>query len=178
MSVIGDNIKQIRNKRKLTQKQLSERSSVIETTIRKYELGITVPKTENLKKIAAALDVPITSLTAETTEQTPILGSALREQRLRRSLTIDDIALQLGISKNVVDSWEEGISIPDIISFLQLCYYSYGMKEAYSIAKQLGLTDSALWDFNQFNDELTSNTKDFSFCPYCGKELLNDNKDL
>ena len=46
----------------MTQKKLAEKSGVIETTIRKYELGIIKPKLDNLQKISNALGVQAYSL--------------------------------------------------------------------------------------------------------------------
>lgn len=54
---IGENIRKIRKKSKLTQKQLGELCGINEANIRKYELGKANPKYETLKKIANALNV-------------------------------------------------------------------------------------------------------------------------
>lgn len=61
---IGENIKHIRKKKGLTQKQLSELSGINESQIRRYELGLnnSNPKLETQIKIAAALDVPVSLL--------------------------------------------------------------------------------------------------------------------
>lgn len=174
MSVIGRNIRKIRKFKGLTQKQLSERSGIIETTIRKYELDITVPKTDNLKKIANALDIPITSLTGEETENATILGNIIKEQNKKHSLNAEIISEQIGFKKSVIDSWQNGISEPDVVSFLQLCYYSYGITEAYSLAEKTGLLDSALWDFSQFKADNPTIEINYKYCPYCGKELPKD----
>ena len=48
--------------RGLTQKQLGELSGIHEVAIRKYELGKNLPKEEQLKKIADALNVNVNSL--------------------------------------------------------------------------------------------------------------------
>lgn len=48
--------------RGLTQKQLGELSGIHEVAIRKYELGKNLPKEEQLKKIANALNVNVNSL--------------------------------------------------------------------------------------------------------------------
>lgn len=48
--------------RGLTQKQLGELSGIHEVAIRKYELGKNLPKKEQLKKIADALNVNVNSL--------------------------------------------------------------------------------------------------------------------
>ena len=65
LATSGEKIKQLRSDRGLTQRQLSEKSGVIETTIRKYELGTQNPKMENLQKLAGALGVPAYTLIDE-----------------------------------------------------------------------------------------------------------------
>jgi transcriptional regulator with XRE-family HTH domain len=59
---IGEKIKNARKECKMTQKQLAEKSGLIETTIRKYEAGTQNPKLNNLQKMAAALDMPLSEL--------------------------------------------------------------------------------------------------------------------
>ncbi len=54
----GELIRQARKKAGLTQKQLGERCGMADSAIRKYESGRITPKTETIKKIAAALNVP------------------------------------------------------------------------------------------------------------------------
>ena len=52
----GKKIKLIRTFRGLTQKELGEACGIHEVAIRKYELGKNLPKPEQLRKIADALD--------------------------------------------------------------------------------------------------------------------------
>lgn len=54
---VGDIIKQIRIRRRLTQKQLGEMCGLSEPAIRNYELGNRKPSLETLERIAAALNV-------------------------------------------------------------------------------------------------------------------------
>ncbi len=54
---IGDNIKQLRLEKGLTQKRLSELTGISEVMISQYERGIRTPKNKNLKKIAYILDM-------------------------------------------------------------------------------------------------------------------------
>lgn len=56
---IGENIKEIRKEKRLTQKQLGDKCNINESNIRKYENGKQNPKFETLQKIADALEVPI-----------------------------------------------------------------------------------------------------------------------
>ena len=58
----GKRIKLIRTFRGLTQKELGEDCGIHEVAIRKYELGKNLPKPEQLRKIAEALNVNVNSL--------------------------------------------------------------------------------------------------------------------
>lgn len=55
---IGERIRELRNDRGMTQKELGERAGIAEPTIRRYELGKLNPKFETVQKIAKALEVP------------------------------------------------------------------------------------------------------------------------
>ena len=58
----GKKIKLIWTFRGLTQKELGEACGIHEVAIRKYELGKNIPKPEQLRKIAEALNVNVNSL--------------------------------------------------------------------------------------------------------------------
>ena len=58
----GKKIKLIRSFRGFTQKELGDLAGIHEVAIRKYELGKNTPKPEQLRKIAAALNVNVNSL--------------------------------------------------------------------------------------------------------------------
>lgn len=53
---IGQNIKQLRIEKKLTQKELSKLTGISEVMISQYERGIRIPKNRNLRKLAYVLD--------------------------------------------------------------------------------------------------------------------------
>lgn len=55
-------IKNARVKAGMTQKQLAEKSEMADSAIRKYESGRIVPKIRTLSRIAAALQIPTSSL--------------------------------------------------------------------------------------------------------------------
>ena len=59
---ISRNLRQIRLKLGLTQKQVSELTCIAEPTIRRYELGKLNPKYETIERIAKALDVTVEEL--------------------------------------------------------------------------------------------------------------------
>lgn len=60
----GEKIKEARKKAKLSQKELGTRLGVSQAMIGQYESGKRNPKPETLKKIADALEVPISSLSS------------------------------------------------------------------------------------------------------------------
>lgn len=55
----GSKIKEIRQQKGLTQKQLGDMCGMYESQIRKYETGKANPKIETLQKIAVALGIPL-----------------------------------------------------------------------------------------------------------------------
>ena len=59
MAKLGEEIKKLRRAKGWTQKQLGEKCGMVDSAIRKYELGIMNPKIVNLKRIADALEVPV-----------------------------------------------------------------------------------------------------------------------
>ena len=59
---IGERIYYCRIENKMTQKQLAEKAGMADSAIRKYESGRVTPKFDTLNRIAAALDVPWTTL--------------------------------------------------------------------------------------------------------------------
>ena len=58
----GSDIKAARVKAGLTQKELAQKAGLAEITIRQYETNKREPRTENLKKIASALNIPVSEL--------------------------------------------------------------------------------------------------------------------
>lgn len=59
---IATKLKEARQKKGLTQKQLGDKCGMYESQIRRYELGSLNPKIETLQKIADALDVPVSEV--------------------------------------------------------------------------------------------------------------------
>ena len=97
---VGERIRNARKNAGLTQKQLGEKCGIAEPTIRRYELGKLNPKYETLKKIASALEVPISYLIGSPPfadlklldESKSIILSSLFEKGLCNSSYIDDVS--------------------------------------------------------------------------------------
>ncbi|MBD5402224.1 helix-turn-helix transcriptional regulator [bacterium] len=60
--VIGKRMREIRELKGMTQKQVADRCGMVDSAIRRYEAGGANPKAETLCRIAKALDVSITDL--------------------------------------------------------------------------------------------------------------------
>lgn len=60
--IIGDNIRLFRNWRKLSERKLAERVGTYIHFVRVWEEGLDTPDSVNAKKIAEALDVPVSAL--------------------------------------------------------------------------------------------------------------------
>ncbi|MFT8343752.1 MAG: helix-turn-helix domain-containing protein [Clostridium beijerinckii] len=83
---IGDNIKEYRKLKNITQQELSDKTGVSISAINKYENNKREPKTEILKKIAKALDVSLGTLADSENED--IYQSNLK--KLRNELSEED----------------------------------------------------------------------------------------
>ena len=58
------------------------------------------------------------------------IKNVLIECRVSRELTQTDVGKIVGKSKNAVASWEQGLSLPDIVTLLRLSKY-YGVSIDY-----------------------------------------------
>jgi transcriptional regulator with XRE-family HTH domain len=59
---IGDNIKELRKSKKITQQELSDKTGISISAINKYENNKRQPKTDMVIKISKALNAPISDL--------------------------------------------------------------------------------------------------------------------
>ncbi|UYZ34985.1 helix-turn-helix domain-containing protein [Clostridium beijerinckii] len=91
---LSDNLKRIRINRKLTQKELAEKSGITRESIGNYERGDRTPPADILKKIADALGVSIDTLTSNESFEHEILNRAIQTAKKCFNLdndSIDDI---------------------------------------------------------------------------------------
>ncbi len=59
---IGRKVRELRDERGLTQRQLAERAGVSPMTVSRTERGNHAPSTNTLAKLAGGLDVPLSAL--------------------------------------------------------------------------------------------------------------------
>ena len=60
--MLGENIRHFRKAKGLRQEELAERVHVVRQTVSKWENGLSVPDAEQLRDLAAVLDVPVSAL--------------------------------------------------------------------------------------------------------------------
>lgn len=66
MKTVGENIRHIRKRKGLTQKELGEKLGISQAAIGQFEKSTRPPKVETISKIAFALDASIYDLTQDT----------------------------------------------------------------------------------------------------------------
>lgn len=103
--MLGDNLKQLRKQKGITQESLAIQLHVVRQTVSKWEKNLSVPDAEMLQRISEVLDVPVNTLLGanlpteqernEIAEQLSRLNEqlAIRNRRARRIWTIVGIAL-------------------------------------------------------------------------------------
>ncbi len=89
MSDFSITLKELRIARGLTQKQLAHSSGILETTIRKYELGAIKPRTDNLQRLASALSVDISQLIDPQINDTPLWISDIQVKFRQIGISVD-----------------------------------------------------------------------------------------
>ena len=92
MNGIGSKIREARKAANITQQQLADKSGIIVTTIRKYEIGKQNPKTQNLEKIAAALNISPSELMPNKKWQ----GLEAQEKEIREYFAFEKYVKEAG----------------------------------------------------------------------------------
>ena len=96
---VGEIIRKIRITKKMTQKELGEKCDINEANIRKYESGRQSPKLGTLRRIAEALEVPVTDLIPDDNQDI--------QNYYYVETVLDKISQQSGIPMYHIDSSED-----------------------------------------------------------------------
>ena len=146
---VGKKIQMYRKQAGMTQKQLAENIGVVTGTIQQYELEKRQPRLEQLERIADLLGVMVSDLTGENSitndqnegDKAYILalrkksGYNIRNLRERLGLNQEEFSKSIGISKNMLSGYENGVKTPDI-DFINIVKKNTGCSANYL----LGLT--------------------------------------
>lgn len=109
----GDFIRQYRKEKKMTQKQLAQKSGVSMMSIRRYEKNERVPSIEHLKKIASSLGISVFELDPSLYENTfnKKVGENIATIRKREKISQEKLAQILNTTKENIEKIESGNSI-------------------------------------------------------------------
>lgn len=114
---IGEQIRTIRKKQGLTQKELADKCRMADSAIRKYEADIVVPKLDKLQLLGDALDVPITDFLDLSPEEKEAYRFGYRFlQYLKRKREVSEQTdTSLMLSKNEIIDWTTAL-VMDILN--------------------------------------------------------------
>ena len=100
---IGERIKRYRKFRNLTRSQLAEKVGVAGNTIYRYETGEINITVDIIKRIARALNVPITKLLEESPEELPSTSQSSRSKELDCKFGLRAVRKNLNALMGMVD---------------------------------------------------------------------------
>jgi len=118
MATFEERLRQLRKEKGLCQKELAEALNVANTTVSIWERGLRKPEMDTLEKVRNYFDVSLAYLLGENTgeragESSVTFAQRLKELRVERGLTQEELAEKLGVTKNTIFVWEKGQRFPD-----------------------------------------------------------------
>ncbi|WP_288333405.1 helix-turn-helix domain-containing protein [Cloacibacillus porcorum] len=113
MNILGERIKSLIKHKKLKQKDLAEKIGVLPNTFTRWVNGNRTPDISMLTRIALILGTSTSYLTGETDDPAPmnmenILGKRIKENRLLKGFSGQELADLIGVSQTVIYQYEEG----------------------------------------------------------------------
>ena len=104
---IGEKIRALREKNNLKLSQLGNKARISLTNLSEIERGKLSPPVENIRKIANALNVPISLLLTES-RNSDLVAEKIKIARKARGITQKELAVRAGISPGMVGQLEMG----------------------------------------------------------------------
>lgn len=115
----GNKVKNYRQDRNFTQKELAEKTGLAEITIRKIENGLIDPRKSTIQKIAKALEINISELMDfESHEQS--IGDNIKKIRKSKGMLQKDLANKIGVSEARVAHYEQNYRNPTIATLKKI----------------------------------------------------------
>lgn len=134
----GEILKTWRTNKRLSYKDLSNRSGVSRATLARWETGRTQPRMAELEAVLAVLQISadqrqevlalleapraVQQLRATAGAGPPVSGDLLRAMRLRRGWTQQETAGRAGIPQGTLARWESSQDWPSVARLHTLCY--------------------------------------------------------
>ncbi|SFQ99576.1 helix-turn-helix domain-containing protein [Desulfoscipio geothermicus] len=152
MQTFGNYLKQLRNKKNLTQKELARLAGIDPSTLCRLEQGSRKPTPRMVRKLARALEQPLAELMAraemkQIAENLPVFAERLHSLRKLSGLTQEQLAEILDCRKSVLAGCESGRRPPGYLLSLKIASYFnvsldylFGLTEGNKDGNQAGLT--------------------------------------
>ena len=105
---IGDQIRNERLRRGITQQELADHLAVGVDTVHYWERGVRTPQPHFLSKLRGWFGESVPGHTVGIEG----VGDRLRNERIRRGMTQRELADHLGVYKPVISKWERGLTTP------------------------------------------------------------------
>jgi transcriptional regulator with XRE-family HTH domain len=152
MQTFGNYLKQLRNQKNLTQKELARLAGIDPSSLCRLEQDNRKPTPRMVRKLARALDHPLADMMAraemeQIAENLPVFAERLYHLRKLSGLTREQLAEILGCHKSVLAGCESGRRPPSYLLCLKIARYFqvsldylFGLTESYNERNQAGLT--------------------------------------
>ena len=105
---VGDRLRNERLRRGMTQQELAEYFGIYHCNLSKWEQGLRTPRPHYLRRLREWFQEDIPSHTFRIEG----VGDRMRNERLRRGMTQQELADHLGVSKATLFRWERGLATP------------------------------------------------------------------
>lgn len=112
-------IKELRQSKGLSQTELAQKVGISKQAVSHYETEKRHPKIEAWQKLADFFEVPVPYLQGFEM-QTP---NRLKESRIKRKLTLDDIETKTGIKRGTYSNYENGNTEPKLEVWQELAHF-------------------------------------------------------
>ncbi|WP_245415775.1 helix-turn-helix domain-containing protein [Alteribacter populi] len=127
---IGERIKNLRNEKKITQKDLAHKLQVATTAVSAWERGANRPMVEKIAAMSEIFDVPFTYFFAEEMKNRNfgvfLYGERLRNLRKEKGWTQLEVARKVGVSKQTYSHYEKENRRPSL-------EMAYKLSEVYNV---------------------------------------------
>lgn len=131
---IKDIIKQKRIEKGLSMEELAKLVGVSHATISRWESGnIATMKQTKIKLLATALDISPAVLIENTTVQQNSIGERIKELRIEKGCTQEEISKLLGVAKQTYFKYENDIITNIPLNKIELLANFFNVSEAYII---------------------------------------------
>lgn len=112
----GTRIRQARQEKNLTMKEIADQIGISMTAIGKIERGVTTPSLPTLRNISLILERPISYLGCFENLPQESLGQKLKKARLYQGLFVTEVANIFNVNVKTIKNWESDRRVPTIIS--------------------------------------------------------------